>query len=630
MTANKSGLLYSQKLRPLPLGQIKPAGWLLDQLKTQAEGLSGHLDEFWPSVSQSSWIGGTDEGWERGPYWLDGIIPLAFLLDDEKLKAKVHFWIEKILQLQQPDGWLGPLADKDHGYKFDPWPRFVLLKAFTQYYEATGDKRILEAMQRFFKKLDQILSEQPLESWGYYRWSDLVLSVFWLYEITGEKWLLDLSARIKSQGFDWRGYFEKFPHLEKSTPQECNLITHGVNNAMALKTPAIWYRQSGEAGDLEAIHQMIGMLDRYHGQANGMFTCDEHLAGKNPSQGTELCTVTEYMYSLEEALTTTKSLELADRLELITYNALPATFSPDMWSHQYDQQVNQVVCRVSEDRIWTSNGPDANIFGLEPHFGCCTANMHQGWPKFTSHLWMFSQEGGLTAVGYAPCLIQTKVNEVPVRVNVETGYPFEGEIKISILTSQAVRFPLQLRIPAWARSAQVQLGDEPAQAVQAGTFWTLEREWEGEIQLVLRLPLEVRATRGYNGSISLYRGPLLYSLKIEEDWRQIGGELPHADWEVYAASPWNYALELNPDQPALSVIFEAGPVGKPPFSSGNIPVVGHVKGRQIPVWQVEHNAAGPLPGSPAASDQPLEELTLVPFGCTGLRIAEFPLLAEKE
>ncbi|MBC7238834.1 MAG: hypothetical protein H5T71_01880, partial [Chloroflexi bacterium] len=79
---------------PLPLGSIHPAGWLANQLRLQAEGLSGHLDEFWPDVAQSAWIGGTAEGWERGPYWLDGLVPLAFLLEDARLQAKVSHWVD--------------------------------------------------------------------------------------------------------------------------------------------------------------------------------------------------------------------------------------------------------------------------------------------------------------------------------------------------------------------------------------------------------------------------------------------------------------------------------------------------------------------------------------------------------
>ena len=101
--------------RPLPLGAIRPLGWLHDQLRIQADGLSGHLDEFWPDVADSAWIGGQAEGWERGPYWLDGLVPLAYLLDDDRLKGKVGFWLDYILTHQHEDGWLGPVRDTAYG-----------------------------------------------------------------------------------------------------------------------------------------------------------------------------------------------------------------------------------------------------------------------------------------------------------------------------------------------------------------------------------------------------------------------------------------------------------------------------------------------------------------------------------
>src|SRR5512138_935346 len=93
---------------PLPLGSIRPEGWLARQLRIQADGLSGHLDEFWPDVGQSKWFGGTAEGWERAPYWLDGAIPLAWVLEDQRLQGKMRRHVETILAGQRADGWYGP------------------------------------------------------------------------------------------------------------------------------------------------------------------------------------------------------------------------------------------------------------------------------------------------------------------------------------------------------------------------------------------------------------------------------------------------------------------------------------------------------------------------------------------
>jgi hypothetical protein len=622
-------------LSPLPLGSIRPAGWLEKQLRIQANGLTGHLDEIWPDVKNSAWIGGSGDGWERGPYWLDGAVPLAFLLDDPSLKEKVKHWADYILTHPQPDGWLGPVRGKNVGElkpTYDVWPVAIVLKALTQYQEATSDPRIIKALTKCFHKLDQVLDEKPLDSWkefadwAKYRWADMALTVYWLYDRTHEPWLLGLAAKLHKQGFDWRAHYEHFKDTDKTS--QPHMWTHGVNTAMGLKEPSVWYLQSGLEADRNGIYQMIATLDEYHGQSTGMFTCDEHLAGRNPSQGSELCAVVEYMYSLEvaESILGLKP-ELGDRLERIAFNALPGTFKSDMCAHQYDQQNNQVICKISKEHVYVDNGADANVYGLEPNFGCCTANLHQGWPKFTSHLWMRGPGESLVAAAYAPCEIKTEIAGRAVQIKVVTDYPFDEAIHIRVNAPKAVRFPIFLRIPGWCQGATVAVGDEPAKVAPGGSFQRVDRRWEGETDLTLRLPMPVRLRRGYHDSVTIERGPLVYSLKIGADWKLLKGKPPFADWEVYPTTAWNYGLELDLDHPGKTIRFERRSVGAVPFSPEGAPVVAKVWGRRIPAWTLEKNAAGPLPQSPVQSSEPREELTLVPYGCTSLRVTEFPLLA---
>src|SRR5437868_5256313 len=176
------------------------------------------------------------------------------------------------------------------------------------------------------------------------------------------------------------------------------------------------------------------------------------------------------MFSLETLLTIMPDVRLADRLESIACNALPATFTDDMWAHHYDQQANQVVCKISPERVYTNNGPDANLFGLKPNFPCCLANMHQGWPKFTSHLWMKSADGGLVAMAYAPCDVKTTLGGAEVQLLVRTDYPFSDTLDITVASSKAADFPLQPRIPAWAEGATVTVDNAEPIAAGAGTI----------------------------------------------------------------------------------------------------------------------------------------------------------------
>lgn len=613
-------------LEPLPLGEIKPAGWLKTQLEIQAKGLSGHLDEFWPDIKESAWIGGEAEGWERVPYWLDGVVPLAYLNDDPRLKAKVKRYVDYILDHQQPDGWLGPIGDSRGHQPYDPWPLFPMFKALLQYELATADPRVIPALTKCARKIGEVIDETPLYSWGKMRAADFAVALYALHDRINEPWLLDLADKAFGQSHNWRAQFEDFKDTEKST--RFDLDVHGVNIAMALKYGPVQSRLTGDPKDRDAIFNMLEKLDKHHGQPNGLHSCDEHLAGRSPSQGSELCAVVEAMYSLETALAILGDGRLGDRLEKLAFNALPATFKDDMTAHQYDQQCNQVISTVAEERVYTSNGPDANLYGLEPHFGCCAANFNQGWPKLASHLWMKTPEGGLAVVSYAPCVVETKIQGKPVKVEVKTDYPFRDSVEIIVTVSEPLSFPLSLRVPGWV-SDQSPIAPGAEASSNLDGFATIQGDWTGTTAVSVRLPRSPMLYRGENGSAALSLGPLVFALPIEPDWRKIKDNPMFADWEVHPKSPWNYALEIDPTN-LEAIAIEENPIGPDftPFSSeGPSPIVLKVKGRRLDGWTIEKNAAQPPPKNPVASDAPLEELTLVPYGRTDLRITEFPVLA---
>src|ERR1043166_8919276 len=165
---------------PLPPGAVQPLGWLRDQCRIQADGLTGHLEEFWPDLGPNNmWLGGRTEGWERGPYYLDGLVPLAHLLEDERLIARARRWIEAILAFQDASGWIGPVQAPGH-QPYDVWPVTIALKALTQYHAVSGDPRVIERMLRFGGWLRENLAAHPLFQWGRHRWADLALSLHWL------------------------------------------------------------------------------------------------------------------------------------------------------------------------------------------------------------------------------------------------------------------------------------------------------------------------------------------------------------------------------------------------------------------------------------------------------------------
>ncbi len=622
--------LQANAFNPLPLGSVKPTGWLLRQLQIQANGLSGHLDEFWPDLgSNSGWLGGTGESWERGPYFLDGLVPLAYLTGNPTLIAKVKKWMDWTLEHPQQDGWIGPLNSHNPRNPQDWWPNFVMLKALAQYQEASGDARVIPLMEKYFAYQAKQLDQRPLQEWAIYRWQDEVLSIIWLYNHNGDRSLLDLARKVRSQGHDWEAQFADFRFPGKVDKANTNLSTHGVNNGMALKAAPVWWLVSGDPRDRAGLAQMMQQLDRYHGQPEGIFASDEHYAGRDPSQGTELCAVVEAMFSLETDAAILGEPSLGDRLERIAYNALPATLSPDLWAHQYDQQANQVMCSLA-NRRWSSNGPASNIFGLEPNFGCCTANMHQGWPKLAANLWMATPDEGLAAMVYGPSEVTTQVRGGTTVTLVETTeYPFRDTVTITVKAARPAQFPLALRIPAWAGAATIAVNGRAENGVRAGEFYRIERQWKTGDSVAIRFPMAVRTSTWYNNSIALERGPLVYALKIGESWHKIKQTGPSSDWEVYPTTPWNYALDIDRNNLAKSVEVKELPIARQPFSVDGAPVELTLKARRLTSWELMDDSAGPLPVSPVTSKQPDESVTLIPYGSAKLRITAFPWLASK-
>ncbi len=605
----------------LPLTSVKPEGWLKRQLQIQADGLSGHIEEIWPDLGPASgWLGGKGESWERGPYYLDGLIPMAYELQDPVLIARAKKWVDWTLNNQGPNGEIGPPTNKDW------WPRYVMLKALAQYQEATGDPRVIPLMERYFAYQAANLDKEPLKQWAIYRWQDEALTLLWLYNRDGDTKLLDLARKLHDQGYYWPAQFADFPPLyrNKVTGNDCTLKTHGVNNSQGLKTAAIWWQVTKDKADLDGLYNQFKVLDKYHLQPSGVHSGDEHYAGLDPSQGTELCSVLETMYSLEHIVAATGDPAFADRLEKVAYNPQPGTFTKDMWAHQYDQQANQALVSVAK-RAWSDNGPDSNLYGLEPNFGCCTANMHQGWPKFIANLWMGTREDGLAAVAYGPSRV-TAVLKGGVNVTVveDTGYPFRQEIHFTVNPSKPAAFPLELRIPAWATQASVRVNGKAVAGVKPGTFHKLNRKWKRGDKIEVTFPMQPRLSRWYRNSVAVERGPLVYSLKIGEEWKKAKDRPRAPDWSVAPTTPWNYGLVFDAAAPAKSFEAEERPIGDYPFSPEGAPVVLRAKARRIADWQLVNDSAGPLPQSPVTVAGPDESIVLIPYGAAKLRITAFP------
>ncbi len=591
--------------------EIKPEGWLRRQLEIQAEGLSGNLHKIWPDIRDSAWIGGNREGWERVPYWLDGFIPLAYLLDNDALISTVKKYIDAIVSAQEDDGWICPCKKEDRA-KYDTWAIQLICKTLKVYYDCSGDERIPEVIYKVMKNYYALLKsgEITLFKWGKYRWFETFIALNFLYEKYQEEWIKELAKIIKEQSYD----YNKAINAWKKPSHMWLRKTHIVNIAMMLKSEAVSHDLLGEKYTDNA-EKLRAVLDRYNGTAFEGFTGDEVLSGLDPTRGTECCAVVEQMYSYEEIFAHTGDNKWAERLEMLGFNALPATLSEDMWTHQYIQQVNQTACQKTMIMApWSTNGPYAHTFGLEPNFGCCTANFNQGWPKFALSGFMHNGNTIINSI-----MLPSVLSYNGITIKLETNYPFENKMHYYIDAQRD--FTFVIRIPSFAKNLRV---NGELNEIEDLEFNINQGETKIEIQFDTVPFFKERPNNLY----ALQMGSLLFSvpIKYEKEMREyvkkgVERKFPYCDYQFIPKTPWNYGFSGKD----FEVKFYG--IGNIPFSQEKPPVAIKANMQEIN-WGLKFPYRTICRKTPK-STKPISKaqiIELCPYGCTRLRMTEMPKL----
>jgi hypothetical protein len=512
-----------------------------------------------------------------------------------------------------------------------------------QYYSATKDARVIDFMTKYFRYQLATLPTKPLDHWTFwakYRACDNLLIVHWLYNITGDLFLLDLGELLHKQSHDYVNMF-----LNSDDLTRINTI-HCVNLAQGIKEPIIYYQQDPDKRYIDAVKKAFNDIRKYHGQPQGMYGGDEALHGNNPTQGSELCTAVELMYSLEKMSQITGDIQFMDHLERIAFNALPTQISDDFMTRQYFQQANQVMITRNVRNFDINHGETDLLYGLLTGYPCCTSNFHQAWPKFTQNTWYSTADNGLAALIYSPSEVNTEINDIKIRITEDTNYPMDDKIifTINILDKKVkeIKFPFHLRIPQWCKSAKIFINGKLCEETVNTSIAIVDRAWKNGDCVTLKLPMEVQTCTWYENSLSIERGPLVYALKVKEKWekksfKETNSIYGKTYYEVYPMSKWNYGLidfsQQNPND-AFKVIIDKSKVNSAfPWNVENAPITIKAKAKEIPSWTLYNDMAGPLPYSgmiygPGTKSIEAVEIDLIPYGCTTLRISEFPIIKD--
>jgi uncharacterized protein len=640
--------------RELQLGTVRPEGWLKRELIKQVTHLTMPQNDFcfpfdrryWASNERSqaeeSRNGGTRwYPWEQMGYWTDGAYRSSAILGHEHLKRRAQEAISYTIE-NPVEGWfLGsrwlydPPTDPDPDQHPGRWPNAVFFRALAAAAEAETNPRILAAMCRHY--LSDTRSDYQQGPFGPRDRVNLE-SILWCYAHSGDPRLFEKARSI------WAGVSRKeLADLTADQPSDM----HGVTFAEISKLAALIYMYTGEQEHLEVSVSAMERVFKYHMLADGAPSAAEALSGTTALDGHETCDIVEFNLSWGYLLMATGNGIYGDRIERALFNAGMGAVRKDWSGLQYISCPNQLhiarqSCQVGHLKTAAAlYGPNSDH---RPKFtfvtACCAGNINRLLPTYVQRMWMSSADGGLAAVLYGPSSVKAKVGDVNVAILEQTAYPFSENIQLDIVSEAPTLFPLRLRIPSWCTNPRITINDriydrfsmERGFAVIRGRHFHRDR-------IVLTLPMNAAMGHSSGGGVFLERGPLVYSFQPQEHWKALmmpEFEITSPDyfpmWAVSAASPWNFGLCIDEGTPLQQQVLAASQVGDDPWTTVGSNL--QVSGRRIGGWDLLQTGADseslqtpPLPKSRNQLGK-IEQISLVPLGCTHLRLTIFPHLNE--
>lgn len=609
-----------------------PQGWLKEFLVRQNTGLTGHHEVLSYPFNTCLWAGmiprqgGHGADWwryEQTAYLSDGMIRLGYLLNDPKLIQDGRAGVEYVMAHPQKNGRLG------YDFFTSQWPVAVYFRVMQAEYQATGNPAILKALQAHY------LSYSKADLNSGHRHMVNIEGMLWTYGQTGDRRLLELAEAGYLAGGD------EMPLARCASPGKISI--HGVTYMEESKIPAILYIYTGKKEYLEAAVNAFRKLDRDHMLPDGVPSSNEFLVGKNPLSSHETCDITDYTWAVGYLLMATGDASWADHIERAIFNAGPGCVSKDFKNLQYFSSVNQVIATGESNH---NKGSVAFRYGSTwmaywpcHETECCAGNVHRFMPNYAIRMWLRDRQGGLVAALYGP-----SVKTVPLdggkalTVAEETNYPFSDTVTFRFSTPEKVRLPFSLRIPGWCEQPSVTVNGEAFLGeLKPGSFATLDREFSSGDVVQVKLPMPVRLKEWGRYGVYVERGPLLFAYPVPEKetvdtktYANLNGkkspspEFPALD--LRPAGPWNYALAMGLESAGKPFqLVETGAVGYP-FDPATVPLVIKVPARKMSAWTLLENRFTPALPKPGqfTCELDTENIALVPYGSTRLRVSVFP------
>ena len=635
-----------------------------------SSGLAGHQYEFYHIVQSSPWLGGYSEYSvlnEGLPYWFNGLVPLAYGLNDTRLKLQVEDASDYILNHQQADGWLGPEVVGDR----DLWGRFPLFLGLSQLVDAEPDRaaKVIPAMYKFVNLMHSMLVNNVgyEEIWGRVRYPDMLITLQWLYEYHpngNRNLLLETMYLLDTRGFDWSSYWSEDsfissdldsvqPPINDASP--LFPFTHAVNAVQGLKSGAAIYRFTANESLLQNNRDGVNRTFTYHGDPAGSIIGDERESGINANRGSELCTAVETMYSMSYLYQTLGDNDFADRCELAAFNALPVSITGDHWARQYLATASEPCAEELEggNPFWNV-GNYGLIYGLEPNYPCCTVNMPQGLPKFLSASFVRVSDNGIGHALLGPAQVSTTTAlNTSVTITCTTNYPFSQVLHYDITTSAP--FTLHLRVPSWSLipNSTIALNSNPVTnplTPDPHSGLTPISLPPGNSSITYTLGANICISPRANSTVSIYHGALLYALDIGQSTKTLAPNFYNVTY-ANTSDPYNTSTPTVPAQvhdhtftntTAWNIAIDTSTLTfhttsanesalpNPIFDYGAAPTYITGKGCEI-AWPMYKGLPAPLPKLANGTRfrkciGNITDVVLRPYGTLKVHMAELPLV----